>query len=82
MSPSVSQRGHAAPDGPLLTPIVIRRLAHWSQVKLAAAAGTSVATVRLYEADEMAVVDPGIRRSLGDVYARLKIHILTRPQSP
>jgi phage head maturation protease len=59
-------------EAPLLTPVVIRKLAKVSQVQVAAAAGTGVATVRVYELDPDAVQDAEKRRALGKVYARLR----------
>ena len=71
---------HNAQRGPghLLTPHVVRRLSRWSQVRVAAAARTSVTTVRVYEIDPAAVRDPALRRTLAGVYAHLKTELLTR----
>ncbi len=57
---------------------VIRRMAGWSQAKVAAEAGTSTSTVRIYEIDPTGVVDYVKRRALRLVYTRLQTEVLTR----
>ena len=69
----------APPPAPLLTPAVVRRLLHRSQVQVAAAAGVSIGTVRLYEAADRAVRDPEKRQALARVYSGLRDELLSRP---
>jgi hypothetical protein len=64
---------------PLLTPAVVRRMAGWSQVRVAAAANTSVASVRVFELDPDAIADATKRGSLAAVYAQLR-DLLLRPR--
>jgi hypothetical protein len=67
-------------DRPVLTPAVVRRLAGWSQVRVAASAGTSVSTVRIFEIDSEALSDVSKRRRLSEIYARMRASILRMPR--
>lgn len=66
----------ALPPAPL-TPAVVRRLLGWSQVKVAAMAGTSTGTVRIFELDPDAL-SPEKRVSLDAVYASMRSIFLSR----
>lgn len=73
-------RGAAARPLLPLTPPLIRALAKRSQVYVAAMAGTSVATVRLYEETEgRSPRDPLKRRAIARVYVALRDELLVTP---
>jgi hypothetical protein len=60
---------------PVLSAPVIRHLVRWSQVRVAGLAGTSVATVRIYELDERAV-GTAQREALRRVYRAMRDELL------
>lgn len=59
----------------VLTPRIVRELAHVSQVVVAARAGCAVSTVRVYELDPLAISITR-RDALDRVYADLKRSLL------
>lgn len=64
------------PPAPL-TPAVVRRLLGWSQVRVAAMAGTGIGSVRIYELDPDAL-SPTQRDALESTYASMRALYLTR----
>ena len=65
--------------GALLTPGVLRRMAGWSQARVAVFAGTGVGLVRIYEIDPLAVTDLQKRRALARLYEELREDVLQLP---
>ena len=58
------------PPAPL-TPAIVRHLLGWSQVRVAALAGTSTGSVRIFELDPGALSE-STRRSLSAAYAEMR----------
>lgn len=73
---SNAARSYELPRAPM-TPAIVRRLLGWSQIRVAALAGSSVSSVRIFEINP-AALSPKTRSALESAYASMRAIVLSR----
>lgn len=77
MNAAAKRQTTELPPAPM-APAVVRRLLGWSQVRVAAIAGTGVASVRVFELSPAAITNFATRRALEETYASMRSKLLAR----